>query len=1205
MASETMCENVSVTAMVNDPEEVNTRLYVGGLFCEVTETDLYGRFEKFGEVSSVDIVRRRDDKGKPERTFAFVNLTATDQKLKKCIAVYNKSKWKGHDMQIQVAKESFLARLAKEREATKTELITKEGLSELQSSEVPGPSHGRQWTVQGAVPGTAVEGERNWVVGKYGRILPVVYIRRKDKKKVMKVNPSKYSHNLKKIKEERSVDPPISQLTWSIPVQGSEDSRKKRQGDFSDFLYGRWKGSAATSQVKNKKMKMDSEQSLSNSGDDSNIVQSVEGKVDEGCSGEKENSHLAQDGDTASADGNSPSRGDDSDTATIDVGHADEDSDFEVVSLEQPEECMTGVLDGNMLLGLKNSVYKKQGDMRGDASDESVDTDELITATKHHMNRDATSDSGTSLDTADITLFSRQKLQGAITTQDKNGSSKHDSTDDMSESEVSDDAEVITAARAKLQAIMSSWQTTKNGEKDVPQIPQSGTTEPEETSSEAHISNGEEESVCMEDFSHTVSEEKVSKQPLDSIGRREDSSHGIKMTCPPSLGQGQKAESDSSDELESSKSDGWDDEDDSNNQGLTGTPSLSEVNRNTSNSNASFEAIYNDGGTVVGNDDDNNIEEEEQDIDDDDDDAVDSDEKYDDYFVNGDEDNDDDTDDDDDDTYDDSSDDDNGNDYGDDDDGDDENGGDDIEEEEDHNDDEEEEEDGEDDDEEDGSDDDDDDELKDDESPDSDSSGESLAELEENESGNEISFLDGSVAGVGSYALDMKPIKSLGGTIPTEDQGLLEESEQTGFGDQLKLKSSVAGGGISLANEQRLQTLRQRQLQAQSKQALITKALSSMASSTAGKHIVFGSEDEDSEDDAEVRAGLQSSTLHPAKTEKTLQKGLFESDSEGDSDSGSDDNDEQRFQIKPQFEGKTGEKLLQLQAQIGQDDRFRMDHRFLEQDSDGEEDGKGDYCNMTRTPACAEGTGGDGEMEAERQKSLEILRKVVGTRAAMTTEKGKNIDKLKFNDPSAVRYDPTREDHKQFEIPDENVSQKDAEESGEQAAQTPPQVETVPDTSADRYFQVASDLKEVFSTAEGQAFSFFGSISAETVEDTEEDRTSERTQTTPKKMPWQPKVFQYDSSDEDEEIMITQEDLKTIPERVEEPNRRNSFFFTESDARLKEGVLQFYRRDRLEDIRKAWEEVRPELLEESKKRHKNAVRQKKKNQRNRQRHKYK
>ncbi|XP_078677891.1 nucleolar protein 8-like isoform X2 [Branchiostoma floridae x Branchiostoma belcheri] len=1190
MASKNMCEEVP--AMAKDPAELSTRLYVGGLFCEVTDADLIGRFEKFGQVSSVDIVRRTDDKGKPERTFAYVNLTTTDQKLKKCMAVYNKSKWKGHDMQIQVAKESFLERLAKEREATKMELSTKK-----LSPERPEPSPARQWTVQGAVPGTEVEGERNWVVGKYGRILPVVYIRRKDKKKVMKVNPSKYSHNLKKMKEEHFIDTPISQLTWDIQVQGTEESRKKRQGDFSDFMIGRWKRPAATLQAKNKKMKVELgnklEENLSNS-DHSNpdtsshIGQSGDEKDDKG--------YFAQHEDKTSAVGNTQSRLDDSDndsdskelsnTTAIDKDHDDDDSDFEVVSLEQHDQRITGVLDGNMLLGFKALVHKKQDGVKGaDDSDRSVDTNELLTATKHQLVQQTSMaeafHSGTASDPAEMAVSSRKKLQQTIITQDvsRNSSSKQDSTDDMSESEASDDAEMIAAARLKLQAIMSSPHTIthrKQGDKDVG-LNVSATTENKDTEQlldETRKDSSNGMGMSQEQVDSDTSYNSPEQQSDDGSSSEDTLNIPVKTSGKAEHGQKTDKRNITEKPLESSKSgdDGndiddddeedVDDSDDSNNIDDDDDDEEEDLNGGADSDDIDDEDVDGDdidddnedvdGNDIDDDDDIDNIDDgEEEDVDDiDDDDVVDGADD-----VTGDEGDDDDEDDDD------------------------------------HN-----------------------DELEDDESPDSDSTGESLSEpdsVEENETGNESSSEDSSGPEIEDKIVSpVKISKSPNATASTEDLNLLEESANNGSvsGDMsststMDIRKAPADGqklkSSAVANEQRLESLRQRQLQGQSKQALISKALSTMASSTAGKHTVFDSEDEDSKDGTEVRGEDWSSTLQHDKAEgKTSQMGLFESDSEEDSDSGSEDSDEQRFQIKPQFEGKTGEKLLELQAQIGQDDRFRMDHRFLEEDSDGEAD------DLQRMPTTTSTEETDGDLEAERQKSLEILRRVVGTKAAMATEKGKNIDKLKFKDPSAVRYDPTREDHKQFEIPD-SESQKDVEESGAGTHVEAPPEETVPNITKDKYFQVATDLKEAFSGTGGQTFSFFGASSAETTEDIEADIASESTQTAPKKSPWQPKVFQYDSSDDDDDDEMTQDDMKKIPEKVEEPKKRNSFFFAENDSRLKEGILQFYRTDKLEDIRQAWEEVRPELLEESKKRHKNAVRQRKKNQKNKPRHRYK
>ena len=76
---------------------------------------------------------------------------------------------------------------------------------------------------------------QNWIVGKYGRVMPIVYIRRPDKKKIMKVDPSRYVHHLKVMKETESKmeapDKAVSELTWNVPERMSSNY-KKRKGEF-------------------------------------------------------------------------------------------------------------------------------------------------------------------------------------------------------------------------------------------------------------------------------------------------------------------------------------------------------------------------------------------------------------------------------------------------------------------------------------------------------------------------------------------------------------------------------------------------------------------------------------------------------------------------------------------------------------------------------------------------------------------------------------------------------------------------------------------------------------------------------------------------------------------------------------------------------------------------------------------------------------
>lgn len=70
--------------------------------------------------------------------------------------------------------------------------------------------------MKSAVPGTPVPEKRNWVVGKFGRVLPVVFLRRKDGRKVAKFDPSKTVHCVKKIRVDDEKFHSVNNLTWDI-----------------------------------------------------------------------------------------------------------------------------------------------------------------------------------------------------------------------------------------------------------------------------------------------------------------------------------------------------------------------------------------------------------------------------------------------------------------------------------------------------------------------------------------------------------------------------------------------------------------------------------------------------------------------------------------------------------------------------------------------------------------------------------------------------------------------------------------------------------------------------------------------------------------------------------------------------------------------------------------------------------------------------
>ncbi|NXB33538.1 NOL8 protein, partial [Eulacestoma nigropectus] len=226
-----------------EKEQVSKRLYVGGLGHTVSRAELEERFGKFGRVLEAEIITRKDDQGNPTKTFAYISVSISDADLRRCMSVLNKTKWKGGTLQIELAKESFLHRLAMEREEAKLQKEKPQRNNQmclLESLKKTGvvDFHMR------AVPGTEVPDHKKWVVGKFGRVLPILHLRNQQKNKIsfsdclglhtnnmVKYDPSKYCHNLRKLEPDLAQAAPVSQLTWQL--EGGDDSMaRKRQGEF-------------------------------------------------------------------------------------------------------------------------------------------------------------------------------------------------------------------------------------------------------------------------------------------------------------------------------------------------------------------------------------------------------------------------------------------------------------------------------------------------------------------------------------------------------------------------------------------------------------------------------------------------------------------------------------------------------------------------------------------------------------------------------------------------------------------------------------------------------------------------------------------------------------------------------------------------------------------------------------------------------------
>ena len=96
------------------------RFYVGNLSSDIDESDLRSLFGRFGSVDSIDVKNKRDIDGKVTATFAFVKIEElADADATNVIKQCNHLKWKKQIIRVQLAQESFMDRLQKERESNK------------------------------------------------------------------------------------------------------------------------------------------------------------------------------------------------------------------------------------------------------------------------------------------------------------------------------------------------------------------------------------------------------------------------------------------------------------------------------------------------------------------------------------------------------------------------------------------------------------------------------------------------------------------------------------------------------------------------------------------------------------------------------------------------------------------------------------------------------------------------------------------------------------------------------------------------------------------------------------------------------------------------------------------------------------------------------------------------------------------------------
>ncbi|XP_030062970.1 nucleolar protein 8 [Microcaecilia unicolor] len=1210
-----------------EKNKILKRLYVGGLGHTISQTELKERFNKFGDVTDVEIISRKDEQGNKTKTFAYLNINISETDLKKCMSILNKTKWRGGTLQIELAKESFLHRLVQERQEVKEK--KEKPLTDSRSSLMESLRKAGVVDFQlKAVPGTEVPDHKDWVVSKFGRVLPVLNLKGQHRRKFIKYDPSKYCHNINKLFCESSDTIPISQLTWQLEA-GNDDISKKRRGEFTSPKMQPKKlriqshqenehSSGSLSSVSHFKSKRQNEQR-------GKMIQRPKIKLD--IPSESLHIHTQQSNKLKKKPfpNNYPSFRNSMSDSEIDseeevkamvemekrmqkgiLNSADEDSNLEVVgdTFELKYKTHWALTDPakTKSVSQRQKATVKEG-IDDDNEYDSADTDEIIAmkktpnqnsqknecpqkpklgkkekhqteASKSMNNNDSviTPLGATPNEIQNIDLRSsgpnkrdenkmRSLPDTAIDDESESSSSGTDLEDKGSNSESDDD---------DYETMMQNCYHLDLSLNDLERLATESTNEEsrEGITSSEKLCDSSRKVKKMKNGGTVAEKSAMNKMPtkpediLSSILEEEstDDEHKPKkrepcMKFPAFKGLGSLLEKKSSeasmnaDPVCLSSSDSWRREVVSDSclestthklcfhedNGLNNIQSVSrKVLKIPSTISSGLEKLK--PGTSSSEDDNAVLRL-----------AAGKEIKSFRLITKGAKSN-----------------------------------------------------------------------IRNDESSTKSGMEEETSSTTSSDSSTEDQS-DGtsrskSSAKESSNTHSLVPVISYQITKPESRSFPLSAAPSSVDSLQKKMESPIPDHSKQvLDNQKRLAAVQERQRERDKQKQLIQGALSNLdcESTSKSSHIVFES-DSEMEDKMEEKSsgGLVSRETSETKEFATKRSGKLFDDSE-DEDDASDADDVKRFRIKTQFEGKAGEKLLHLQSRFGTDDRFRMDSRFLEsgsEDNDAEER-KDDI------------TTEEEQLAAEKKKNLEILQSLMHVKQ---TTKAK-----KFKDINALRYDPTNEDHAAFETKVETT----LKESKAKRKKKREEAEKLPEVSKEIYHSIAINFKEVFGSAkrmseesdmimpwdkadnhpdgtdvsltaehslqlltesdktEGTSaftFSFFGD---DTGEPAPKEELYKIETMKPAKVAWQEDHFKDSSSEDDDEMETADnEEASTGTLPLPEKNTTRFFFFFRDDERLKVGPKLFYRSSNLDDEREAWEERSALLLEECRKRHKDAKR---------------
>ncbi|XP_011860506.1 PREDICTED: probable RNA-binding protein CG14230 [Vollenhovia emeryi] len=326
---------------------------------------------------------------------------------------------------------------------------------------------------------------------------------------------------------------------------------------------------------------------------------------------------------------------------------------------------------------------------------------------------------------------------------------------------------------------------------------------------------------------------------------------------------------------------------------------------------------------------------------------------------------------------------------------------------------------------------------------------------------------------------------------------------------------------ITESEKKRLRSLKEKKQAFKAKRLIIHQALSNLDNTTNSKKIIFDDFDEG----------------QPLKSRK---RDLFDSD---------DDNNDEKDSLWSEkvFKVKKSKKVT-----LGNDARFTLDDRFMEDNCDNEESKV-----VNGTSEC--------ELQKEKERQLDILEGILGMPLTVKSQENQPVKKGLM-----IRYDPTENGHCEYEIkpaqPEtkeknsrKKKSDKSVSEIGEPA---PPE----PEVSQDIYYTVSDVLTE--SLKQKEEFSLLKTHGKET-DDTESTRRNntfivENNKAQKFKFNFNANnAFKYDSSDDEDIHKVPDIDDEMVDEAKEDTQQKSLFghkdtlFLDNNDVRFNEAIKFF------------------------------------------------